>query len=105
MGAAVLKALGVDVAGVRAAVETEVGRGKAAPAGHIPFTPRSKKVLELSLREARALGHGYIGTEHILIAMLREGDGVGAAILKSAGVEYEAAHREVGLRSANQSSR
>jgi ATP-dependent Clp protease ATP-binding subunit ClpA len=68
-------------AGVRDAVEAAIGRGKASPSGRIPFTPRAKKVLELSLREALQHKHGYIGTEHILLGMLREGQGRGAHIL------------------------
>ena len=70
---------------IRAEVEDKVGRGKKAPSGHIPFTPRAKKTLELSLREALALGHSYIGTEHILLGLIREGDGVAAQILSSRG--------------------
>ena len=66
---------------MRQAVEDIIGRGTQAPTGHIPFTPRSKKVLELSLREALQLGSDYIGTEHILLALVREGDGVGAQVL------------------------
>src|ERR1700760_3208777 len=69
----------------RAEVEDRVGRGKKAPSGHIPFTPRAKKTLELSLREALALGHNYIGTEHILLGLIREGDGVAASILTEHG--------------------
>jgi ATP-dependent Clp protease ATP-binding subunit ClpC len=63
---------------VRQEVEQIIGRGQQAPSGHIPFTPRAKKVLELSLREALQLGHNYIGTEHILLGLIREGDGVAA---------------------------
>ena len=66
---------------MRAKVEAIVGRGKASPGGHIPFTPRAKKVLELSLREALQLKHNYIGTEHILLGLLREGEGMAAQIL------------------------
>src|SRR6201994_2853953 len=65
----------------RAEVEDRVGRGKKAPSGHIPFTPRAKKTLELSLREALSLGHKYIGTEHILLGLIREGQGIAAQIL------------------------
>jgi hypothetical protein len=101
IGAAVLKSFDVDAAGVRAAVEAEIGRGDSSPMGHIPFTPRSKKVLELSLREALALGDKHIGTEHIFLALLREGKGVGATILKAAGVGYEDARREVQSRSGD----
>jgi ATP-dependent Clp protease ATP-binding subunit ClpC len=64
-----------------------IGRGQQAPSGHIPFTPRAKKVLELSLREALQLGHGYIGTEHILLGLLREGDGVAAQVLVRLGAD------------------
>src|ERR1700761_9463950 len=72
----VLADFGLTVQGTRAEVETAVGRGKKAPSGHIPFTPRAKKTLELSLREALGLGHNYIGTEHILLGLIREGEGV-----------------------------
>jgi ATP-dependent Clp protease ATP-binding subunit ClpA len=76
-----LHALGYTYDNVRAKVEEIIGRGKAPPGGHIPFTPRAKKVLELSLREALHLKHNYIGTEHILLGVLREGEGVAAQIL------------------------
>jgi ATP-dependent Clp protease ATP-binding subunit ClpC len=82
LAGASLADLGYTSDGVRAAVEAAVGRGKASPAGHIPFTPRAKKVLELALREALHLKHGYIGTEHILLGMLREGQGRAAQILQ-----------------------
>jgi ATP-dependent Clp protease ATP-binding subunit ClpA len=81
LASASLTDLGYTVDGVRDAVEAAVGRGKASPSGHIPFTPRAKKVLELSLREALQHKHSYIGTEHILLGMLREGQGRGAQIL------------------------
>jgi ATP-dependent Clp protease ATP-binding subunit ClpA len=68
--------------GVREEVAKRVGRGKAAPSGHIPFTPRAKKTLELSLREALAIGHKYIGTEHILLGLIREGEGIAAQIMR-----------------------
>ncbi len=76
-----LIALGYTHDDVQASVEAMIGRGKAPPGGHIPFTPRAKKVLELSLREALQLKHNYIGTEHILLGLLREGEGVAAQIL------------------------
>ena len=76
-----LTALGYTRDDVRASVEANVGRGKASPGGHIPFTPRAKKVLELALREALQLKHNYIGTEHILLGLLREGEGMAAQIL------------------------
>jgi ATP-dependent Clp protease ATP-binding subunit ClpA len=81
MANASLTALGYTRDDVRASVEAIIGRGKASPGGHIPFTPRAKKVLELSLREALQLKHNYIGTEHILLGLLREGEGVAAQIL------------------------
>ena len=76
-----LNALGYTHDNVRDALEAIVGRGKASPGGHIPFTPRAKKVLELSLREALQLKHNYIGTEHILLGLIREGEGRAAQIL------------------------
>ena len=78
----VLESFGITRDGVRVEVEEKIGRGKSQPAGHIPFTPRAKKTLELSLREALAIKHNYIGTEHILLGVIREGEGVGAQILR-----------------------
>src|SRR3954471_2077925 len=82
----VLGRLGLDLARGRTEVVGIVGRGEGSPSGHIPFTARAKKVLELSLREALALGHNYIGTEHILLGLEREHDGVAAAVLTKVGV-------------------
>jgi ATP-dependent Clp protease ATP-binding subunit ClpC len=76
-----LESLGISLEAVRAQVEEIIGQGQQAPSGHIPFTPRAKKVLELSLREALQLGHNYIGTEHILLGLIREGEGVAAQVL------------------------
>ena len=76
-----LTAMGISLEGVRTEVETIVGMGQQAPSGHIPFTPRGKKVMELALREALHLGHNYIGTEHLLLGLLREGEGVAAQVL------------------------
>jgi ATP-dependent Clp protease ATP-binding subunit ClpA len=81
LASASLNALGYTHDNVQAKVEEMIGRGKASPGGHIPFTPRAKKVLELSLREALQLKHNYIGTEHILLGLIREGEGVAAQIL------------------------
>ena len=81
IGGQVLASFGFTRDGVREAVVERVGRGKSAPSGHIPFTPRAKKTLELSLREALSLGHNYIGTEHILLGLIREGEGVAYQIL------------------------
>jgi ATP-dependent Clp protease ATP-binding subunit ClpA len=76
-----LESLGVTLPSARKQVEEIIGRGKHTPSGPIPFTPRSKKVLELSLREALQLGDNYIGTEHILLGLLREGDGAAVQVL------------------------
>jgi ClpA/ClpB-like protein len=81
VAARALKALDVSLEQVRAEVQEMVGEGQGAPVEHIPFTPRAKKVLELSLREALQMGHNYIGTAHILLGVVREGEGVGARIL------------------------
>jgi ATP-dependent Clp protease ATP-binding subunit ClpC len=82
IGGQVLASFGFTRDGVREAVVERVGRGKSAPSGHIPFTPRAKKTLELSLREAIAIKHNYIGTEHILLGLIREGEGVAAQIMR-----------------------
>jgi ATP-dependent Clp protease ATP-binding subunit ClpC len=89
VAAEALERLGVSLAAVRGEVERIIGRGKGTPTeqGHIPFTPRSKKVLELSLREALNLGHNYIGTEHILLGLIREGHGVAALVLTKLGAD------------------
>ncbi len=81
MGAQALVACGIDRDKVRSEVERRIGRGSEAPKGHIPFTPRAKKVLELALRQALRLTHNYIGTEHVLLGILAEGEGVAAQIL------------------------
>ena len=81
LAAKALESLGVSLDQVRSQVEDMIGVGTATPQGHIPFTPRAKKVLELSLREALQLGHNYIGTEHILLGLVRENEGVAARIL------------------------
>jgi ATP-dependent Clp protease ATP-binding subunit ClpC len=78
VAAKALRALGISLEAVRAQVEATVGQGLRAPTGHIPFTPRAKQVLEVSLREALQLGHSSIDTEHILLGILREGEGVAA---------------------------
>ncbi len=81
VAAEALESLGISLEAVRQQVEEIIGRGQQALSGHIPFTPRAKKVLELSLREALQLGHNYIGTEHILLGLIREGEGVAAQVL------------------------
>ena len=85
----VLGQLGIGIDATRDDVVAIVGRGEGAPSGHIPFTPRAKKVLELSLREALQLGHNYIGTEHILLGVVREGEGVAAQVLMGRGASLE----------------
>ena len=85
VGALALRNLGINLEDVRQQVEDLLGRGQQGPSGHIPFTPRAKKVLELSLREALDLGHDYIGTEHILLGIVREGQGVAAQVLAAMG--------------------
>src|SRR6266545_1657941 len=82
-----LESLNISLEAVRQQVEEIIGQGQAAPTGHIPFTPRAKKVLELSLREALQLGHNYIGTEHILLGLIREGEGVAAQVLQKLGAD------------------
>jgi excisionase family DNA binding protein len=89
VGALALTELNVKVDALRKEIEVTIGTGSEAPTGHIPFTPRAKRVLELSLREALLLGHNYIGTEHIVLALLREGEGVAANILTAQGVNEE----------------
>ena len=75
VAAKALESLGIALEAVRAQVEEIIGQGQQVPTGHIPFTPRAKKVLELSLREALQMNHSYIGTEHILLGLIREGEG------------------------------
>ena len=87
VAARALTELGISLEAVRAEVKKIVGQGKSPPSGHIPFTPRAKKVLELSLRESLALGHNYIGTEHILLGLIREGEGVAAQVLVKLGAD------------------
>ncbi|MGW4423701.1 Clp protease N-terminal domain-containing protein [Streptosporangium sp. NPDC004631] len=91
----VLRTFGVGGEQARTDVEEIIGRGDKAPIGHIPFTPRAKKVLELSLREALNLHHTYIGTEHILLGLIREGQGVAAQVLVKRGARPEAVRAQV----------
>ena len=95
VAARALESLGISLAAVRQQVEEIIGRGQQAQSGHIPFTPRAKKVLELSLRESLQLGHNYIGTEHILLGLLREGDGVAAQVLVRLGADLNRVRQEV----------
>jgi ATP-dependent Clp protease ATP-binding subunit ClpA len=93
--AEMFEGLDVDVDQVRAEVVKLIGEGHEEPRGHIPFTPRAKKVIELSLREALSLGHNYIGVEHLLLGLVREGEGVGAQVLVGLGVKLEDLRMEV----------
>ena len=95
VAAKALTKLQISLEDVRSRVEEVVGQGQQAPSGHIPFTPRAKKTLELSLRESLQLGHDYIGTEHILLGLLREGDGVAAKVLVGMGADLNRVRREV----------
>ena len=95
VAAKALESLGISLEAVREQVEEIIGQGGSSPSGHIPFTPRAKKVLELSLREALQLGHNYIGTEHILLGLIREGEGVAAQVLTKLGADLSRVRQQV----------
>jgi ATP-dependent Clp protease ATP-binding subunit ClpA len=95
VAAEALKSLRISLDPVRQQVEEIIGRGQEPLQGHIPFTPRAKKVLELSLREALQLGHDYIGTEHILLGLIRESDGVAAQVLVKLGADLNRVRQQV----------
>ncbi len=95
VAARALESMGINLEAVRNQVVEIIGQGSQAPSGHIPFTPRAKKVLELSLREALQLGHNYIGTEHILLGLIREGEGVAAQVLQKLGAELQKVRQTV----------
>ncbi|WP_152188422.1 ATP-dependent Clp protease ATP-binding subunit [Georgenia satyanarayanai] len=95
VAAKALESLDISLEGVRQQVTEIIGEGQQAPGGHIPFTPRAKKVLELSLREALQLGHNYIGTEHILLGLIREGEGVAAQVLNKLGADLNRVRQQV----------
>src|SRR5207237_1499459 len=95
VAAKALESLGIMLESVRQQVEEIIGQGQVPPTGHIPFTPRAKKVLELSLREALQLGHNYIGTEHILLGLIREGEGVAAQVLVKLGADLNKVRAQV----------
>ncbi len=95
VAAKALESLGISLEAVREQVEEFIGQGGSSPSGHIPFTPRAKKVLELSLREALQLGHNYIGTEHILLGLIREGEGVAAQVLVKLGADLSRVRQQV----------
>ena len=90
-----LAGLSLDLDQARRIVLELTGRGDGAPSGHVPFTPRAKKVLELALREALEMGHDYIGTEHLLLGLLREGEGVGAQVLQRVGADLDTVRQQV----------
>jgi hypothetical protein len=95
VAAKALEVLDISLADVRSEVEEIIGHRGSAPSGHIPFTPRAKKVLELALREALQLGHNHIGTEHILLGLIREGEGVAAQVLGKLGAGLPAVRQKV----------
>jgi ATP-dependent Clp protease ATP-binding subunit ClpC len=95
VAAQALESLGISLEAVRQRVEEIIGLGQQAPSGRIPFTPRAKKVLELARREAFQLGHRYIGTEHLLLGMIREGEGVAAQVLAGLGADLNGVRQQV----------
>ena len=95
VAAKALESMSISLEAVRNQVEEIIGQGGSSPSGHIPFTPRAKKVLELSLREALQLGHNYIGTEHILLGLIREGEGVAAQVLVKLGADLSRVRQQV----------
>jgi ATP-dependent Clp protease ATP-binding subunit ClpC len=95
LGAGALESLGIGLEAVRQRVEQVIGRGEQAPSGHIPFTPQAKEVLKLALDESVELGHSYIGTEHILLGLIREGDSVAAHVLTGLGADLDRAREQV----------
>ena len=95
VAAKALESLDISLESVRGQVEEIIGQGAKPPDGHIPFTPRAKRVLELSLREALQLGHNYIGTEHVLLGLIREGEGVAAQVLVKLGADLARVREQV----------
>jgi ATP-dependent Clp protease ATP-binding subunit ClpC len=95
VAATTLESMNVSLEAVRREIEEIIGQGQATPIGHIPFTPRAKKVLELSLRESLQLGANYIGTEHILLGLIREGEGVAAQVLQKLGADLKRVRQTV----------
>jgi len=95
VAARALESLGISLEAVRQQVQEIIGQGQQAPSGHIPFTPRAKKVMELATREALQLGHNYIGTEHILLGLIREGEGVAAQVLVKLGADLNRVRQQV----------
>jgi ATP-dependent Clp protease ATP-binding subunit ClpA len=95
VAAKVLESLGISLRAVRQQVEEIIGQGQQAPGGHVPFTPRAKKVVELARREASDLGHSYVGTEHLLLGLVREGEGVAAQVLVKLGADLAGVRQQV----------
>jgi ATP-dependent Clp protease ATP-binding subunit ClpC len=95
VGPKALESLGISLEAVRQRVEEVTGRGEQAPSGHIPFTPQAKEVLKLALDEAVQLGHSYVGTEHILLGLIREGGSVAAQALIGLGADLDGAREQV----------
>jgi ATP-dependent Clp protease ATP-binding subunit ClpC len=95
VAATTLGSMNISLEAVRREIEEIIGQGQATPIGHIPFTPRAKKVLELSLRESLQLGANYIGTEHILLGLIREGEGVAAQVLQKLGADLHRVRQTV----------
>jgi prophage maintenance system killer protein len=95
IAARALTGLGISLQAMRAQIEEIIGRAASGPTGHLPFTPRAKKVIELSMREALQLGHKYIGTEHLLLGLVREGEGVAAQVLIKVGADHARVRGEV----------
>ncbi len=103
VAASVLTSLGASLGELRAATDAIIGYGTRDVSGHIPFTPRAKLVLEMSLREALHLGHNHIGTEHLLLGLLREGDGVGANVLVQHGFTHSRVQSRVARLASDES--
>jgi ATP-dependent Clp protease ATP-binding subunit ClpC len=95
VAAMALESLGIRQDDVRQQVERVIGKGQYDRTGHIPFTPRAKKVLELALQESKALEHDYVGTEHILLGLIHEGDGVAAQVLRERGADLDRVRQQV----------
>jgi ATP-dependent Clp protease ATP-binding subunit ClpC len=95
VAAKALESLGISLQTVRHRVEETIGRGEQAPSGHIPFTPEAKEVLRQALEESGALGHHYIGTEHILLGLIRKGDAVAAGMLSELGADLDGTREQV----------
>lgn len=95
VAARVLQSMGVQLPKVRSAVEFIIGRGESTVVGEIGLTPRARKVIEYAVDEARRLGHHYIGTEHLLLGLVREGEGIAAGVLESLGVNLEKVRQQV----------